>query len=438
MTVTVVAAAPTLSSITIVGASSVNEGATSTYTATANWSDGSTSAATGTTWSVTSGPATIGASTGVLTGGSVTTNTSAVIGASYTSGGVTRTASATVTINNVAASTGTVTVYPIDDAENVPRNTVITAAAGDSSNIQTIFNSSTFTLRPASTTSDSSVGASGPMAASVCVSGGIVQGSFTYNSANTTGTFTPNCDLGEEKTYVAAITNGAGSPLAAPVNWEFKTAEDGPDSDDDGSPDAEDDDPHDGRRTSRWGSKGNGKIHIDVTDSTGATINAAVALSDHNARLNQTGKPATFEFHDGLVAYNVTGITPGSTITVKITFPSGIPAGSRIYQVDAFGFHEMTNAIINGDTVTLTLTDGGTGDGDGLANGVIVDPVGVAAPESGSGSIGLTTGGASGGCAVAGRTGSGRGLSEAAGAYGFLTLAALGIALRGRIRRRKE
>ena len=86
---TVTGAAVTLSSIAISGAASVNEGATSTYTATATWSDTTTTSVTP-VWSVTSGPATISAG-GVLTASSVTATTPAVVNASYTSGGVTRT-----------------------------------------------------------------------------------------------------------------------------------------------------------------------------------------------------------------------------------------------------------------------------------------------------------------------------------------------------------
>ena len=55
-----VTAAVSLTSIAISGAASVNEGATSTYTATATWNDGTTMLVTP-TWSVTSGPATISA-----------------------------------------------------------------------------------------------------------------------------------------------------------------------------------------------------------------------------------------------------------------------------------------------------------------------------------------------------------------------------------------
>ncbi|MBI4933439.1 MAG: hypothetical protein HY828_06145, partial [Actinobacteria bacterium] len=60
-----VVATPTLSSIAISGATSVNEGATAAYTATATWSDNTTSAVTP-TWSVTTAYATIN-SAGLLT-----------------------------------------------------------------------------------------------------------------------------------------------------------------------------------------------------------------------------------------------------------------------------------------------------------------------------------------------------------------------------------
>jgi hypothetical protein len=127
-------------------------------------------------------------------------------------------------------------------------------------------------------------------------------------------------------------------------------------------------------------------------------------------------------------------VAPGGTATVKITFPSGIPAGSKVYKVGPAGFQEFAGATIQGNTVTLTLTDGGAGDSDGVANGVIVDPVGVAAPvASGTGSIDLSSASGGGGCSVAVRTGSG-------GSYidGTLILAGLGLTVWGiRIRRRR-
>ena len=93
----------TLSGIAVSGPSSVNEGGTGTYTATATWSDASTSTVTP-TWSVS--PATYASigSGGVLTTLAVTANQTATVTASYTSGGVTKTATRSVTIANVTAT----------------------------------------------------------------------------------------------------------------------------------------------------------------------------------------------------------------------------------------------------------------------------------------------------------------------------------------------
>ena len=88
-----------LSSIAVSGPASVNEGGTGTYTATATWSDGSTTSVTP-TWSENSSYATISAG-GVLTASAVTSNQTVTVTASYTSGGVTRTATRSVSIVDV-------------------------------------------------------------------------------------------------------------------------------------------------------------------------------------------------------------------------------------------------------------------------------------------------------------------------------------------------
>ena len=91
--------ATTLTALTINGASSVNENSTSTYTATATWSDGSTSTVTP-TWSVN--PSTYSSinPSGMLTAIEVTSNQTVMITANCTSGGVTKTATKSVTIVN--------------------------------------------------------------------------------------------------------------------------------------------------------------------------------------------------------------------------------------------------------------------------------------------------------------------------------------------------
>ena len=112
--------ARTLTSIAISGPASVNEGGSGSYAATATWSDGSTTGVTP-AWSVApSTYASISAS-GVLTTLSVTSNQPATVNASYTSGGVTRTASRAVTIADIPAGT-----------LNPPRNVAVTGPVATS------------------------------------------------------------------------------------------------------------------------------------------------------------------------------------------------------------------------------------------------------------------------------------------------------------------
>ncbi len=107
-TVPVVSVPAALTSIAVSGPASVNEGGTGTYTATATWSDGSTTTITP-VWSEDSTYATISAG-GVLTTVAVTSNQMVTVTASFTSGGVTKTDTQVVSIQNVpqplAAPTG--------------------------------------------------------------------------------------------------------------------------------------------------------------------------------------------------------------------------------------------------------------------------------------------------------------------------------------------
>jgi hypothetical protein len=107
-----------------------------------------------------------------------------------------------------------------------------------------------------------------------------------------------------------------------------------------------------------------------------------------------------------------------------LTFPAPIPSDAKVFKIDSGGFHEFPGAVISGNTVTLTLTDGGAGDADRVANGIIDDPVGLATPVAGSATAPDSAGG---GCAVAG---TGGGPMDAAGGYGFLALIALGLLVR--------
>ncbi|MEM3128440.1 MAG: choice-of-anchor U domain-containing protein, partial [Nitrososphaerales archaeon] len=90
----------------------------------------------------------------------------------------------------------------------------------------------------------------------------------------------------------------------------------------------------------------------------------------------------------GLFSFTISGLRAGETVTVTITFPANVPAGSQYWKLQGDSWYQLPNELVgdnDGDNLlTITLTDGGLGDGDGLANGEIVDPGGPGAPATDS------------------------------------------------------
>jgi len=97
----------------------------------------------------------------------------------------------------------------------------------------------------------------------------------------------------------------------------------------------------------------------------------------------------------GLVEMEIRVSAPGATTTVTIFLPSPAPEGYGWYKYnDTAGWMDYNgNAAFNSarDQVTLTLTDGGIGDDDGVANGLILDPSGLGTSSSSTGSSTVTT-----------------------------------------------
>ena len=95
---------------------------------------------------------------------------------------------------------------------------------------------------------------------------------------------------------------------------------------------------------------------------------------------------AQFSFPHGLVDFMVDGCVGGSTLNFTLTLPSAAPAGAKLYKYgptfsDAIPHWYSFPASFDGKTVTFSIADGGQGDDDLTANGVIVDPSGVAIPS---------------------------------------------------------
>ncbi|MDO8282311.1 MAG: CFI-box-CTERM domain-containing protein [Thermodesulfovibrionia bacterium] len=111
---------------------------------------------------------------------------------------------------------------------------------------------------------------------------------------------------------------------------------------------------------------------------------------DPNTIEDTAGKPDNLIF--GLFDIEVAVPNHGDPATVTINLPEPAPAGYVWYKYSPVdGWHEFmydgqTGAEINGSTVTLHFIDGGRGDDDGIANGIISDPSGLG-ENSSSGSV---------------------------------------------------
>ena len=93
--------------------------------------------------------------------------------------------------------------------------------------------------------------------------------------------------------------------------------------------------------------------------------------------------PPDLEFPLGFVQFKLIGGIPGSYASVVIRYQAELPEGSGWWKYGptnddpAPQWYMFDRASISGDTVTLVLQDGGSGDNDLSANGEIYDPSGA-------------------------------------------------------------
>jgi len=112
-----------------------------------------------------------------------------------------------------------------------------------------------------------------------------------------------------------------------------------------------------------------------------ASIDAIELLEPINPAsiLDKTNRPETFLY--GLVSYRLRLNQVGATVEVKIYYSEDIPEVTHYYMYDAVqGWHDYTQYTVfnqDGRSITVKLKDGGHGDCDGVANGIIVDPGGI-------------------------------------------------------------
>jgi len=86
-------------------------------------------------------------------------------------------------------------------------------------------------------------------------------------------------------------------------------------------------------------------------------------------------------FPHGMFSFKIVGLIPGSTVTLTITLPAPVPVGTLWWKYDSGSWYSLPNLSDNGDNImVIQLTDGGSGDLDGIADGTITDPSGPGNP----------------------------------------------------------
>ena len=94
--------------------------------------------------------------------------------------------------------------------------------------------------------------------------------------------------------------------------------------------------------------------------------------------------PANLEFPVGLFGFTAINGPRGTAVTITQTYPISFPANAEYWKYGKTSdnptahWYKLPGAVIAGNTVTFSVTDGNIGDHDMLANSAIVDPGGVA------------------------------------------------------------
>ena len=143
---------------------------------------------------------------------------------------------------------------------------------------------------------------------------------------------------------------------------------------------------------------GSGQIALETTNPNDLIeFVESCAPDSYPDEGGEASKPADILY--GLLSFRLRVQNAGATASVVVYFSDPLPDTYKWYKYDPVkGWYISADAQFSADrrSLTFTLIDGGDGDADGLANGIIVDPAGagsdvtgaVAAPVSGSAGIG--------------------------------------------------
>jgi hypothetical protein len=129
---------------------------------------------------------------------------------------------------------------------------------------------------------------------------------------------------------------------------------------------------------------------VNTATGTGtATFSTSAGGIANLTAANSTpcGTLSGFSFPHGFFSFAITDILPGSTVTIAITLPSGMPTSTQYWKCINGQWVNATSILGDNDgdnILTLTITDGSQFDADGKVNGTIVDPGVPAVPVTGA------------------------------------------------------
>lgn len=128
-------------------------------------------------------------------------------------------------------------------------------------------------------------------------------------------------------------------------------------------------------------------LRVDVQNVDGMGWDLVTAYTDTTASVG-TPPPPGIVLPYGLLHLTLSSIHVGTRAYVTITYPEPLPPGTRYYKygrptVDQDPqWYPFDDVLIDGNTITLSITDGRQGDEDWESNGEITDPGGPVFPIS--------------------------------------------------------
>ena len=366
-----------LSSLSISGSDFVSENNSAGYVATATFSNNTTQTVTGNaTWSENSVVAGINSS-GVLTASEVTEDTSVTIQASYSIGGVTKTATKVVTIIDVPTSNLPPDTPNIVSPENysgdveVPLDITATAYSdpNNDDHIQSqwqISEQSDFSTRVVDITSDNYLTTfSVPHMVLISNHKYYVRVRFfdVYSAASD---WSGTVEFTTSSFILDLNANGISDADEVDDSIDFNL---------DGIPD------NNQPQIIKCVQASDGSVSIGIEKASSSVEEIeSLEVIDPDTISDTVNRPSDLIF--GLFAFRLRVRTPGDIATIRIYFSGEIFASDVFYKYDTingwYDYSEHTTFNDDGQSITLEVKDGGFGDSDGLANGIIVDPGGIA------------------------------------------------------------